>query len=69
MSKDSHFRFDHPSDIRIGTGRIVYAYEQVFRGTTLPEGWVLPGGGRTQVREHAESAARYINDVASRARY
>ena len=69
MSRESNFRFDHPNDIVIGVGRIVYAYEQIFRGKLLPEGWVLPGGGRTQVRAHAEDAARYINDLASRARY
>jgi hypothetical protein len=66
MSKTEKFKFDHPNDITIGVGRIVYANEQEVKGVKLPEGWALPGGIRTTNRDHAEHAARQINDAARR---
>ena len=66
------FRFDHPNDIVIGKGRIIYAPEVLkyegkhppYQGQTFLEGWVLPGGVRTQDRACAEEAARVIDAMA-----
>jgi hypothetical protein len=53
-----YFRFDHPSDIIIGRGRIVY--EPAY------EAWILPGGLRTQSRDRAEGVANKINEITLR---
>lgn len=55
--------FDDPRNINRGTGRIIYAEQTTDRnGKHHPEGWVLPGGVRTQSREVAETAADRINN-------
>ncbi len=53
-----YFRFDHPEDIVIGNGRIVY--EPAY------EAWALPGGFKTKIREKAEDMARTIDAIAAR---
>ncbi len=63
------FRFEHPNDILIGKGRIIYAPETFkyigvhpeYQNHTFLEGWVLPGGIRTRDRARAEAAARAID--------
>ena len=52
------FRFDHPSDIIIGRGRVVY--EPAY------EAWILPGGLRMQSRDRAEGVAHKINEITLR---
>jgi len=68
MSEREFFRFTNPLDITIGRGRIIWAealtYEgkrPPYQGGTFLEGWVLPGGERTQDRERAEAVARAID--------
>lgn len=69
MIKKDFFRFDNPLDIVIGKGRIVWgdALEYATKaghypqGRVFREGWVLPGGERTQDRVRAEAAARAID--------
>jgi hypothetical protein len=53
-----YFRFNHPKDITIGRGRIVYepAYEC----------WILPGGVRTYEQARAELVARTIDEVTTK---
>jgi len=48
-------QFDHPLDIYIGEGRIVYAETH--------QAWALPGGRFTKDREVAEKAAQLISDL------
>ena len=67
------FQFKHPNDITIGRGRIIWAealtYEgkhPPYQGETFPEGWVLPGGVRTQDRALAEAVAKQIDEIAAR---
>ena len=57
MSK-TYFRFDHPNDILIGTGRVVY--EPAY------EAWALPGGEKTKDRARAEAVAKEINEITVR---
>jgi hypothetical protein len=47
--KREFFRFDHPKDIMIGKGRIVYepSYET----------WILPGGIRTRDHQRDHDSA------------
>ena len=73
MSNREFFRFTNPLDITIGRGRIIWAealtYEgkhPPYQGETFPEGWVLPGGARTQDRALAEAAAKQIDEIAAR---
>ena len=56
--KREYFRFDHPKDIMIGRGRIVYepSYET----------WILPGGIRTRDQARAELMAKTISDITIR---
>jgi hypothetical protein len=56
--KREYFRFDHPKDIMIGKGRIVYepSYET----------WILPGGIRTRDQVRAELMAKTINEITIR---
>lgn len=50
-----YFKFDHPNDITVGHGRIVYE--------PACEAWILPGGKRTKDRAHAEEVASKINNI------
>lgn len=52
-----YFRFEHPNDIVIGTGRIVY--EPAY------EAWALPGGTKTKDRQKAEEMARTIDEITA----
>ena len=56
--KREYFRFDHPKDIMIGRGRIVYepSYET----------WILPGGIRTRDQVRAELMAKTIDEITVR---
>lgn len=73
MSKKEYFRFANPLDIVIGKGRIIWGDALVYtpekghymKGQIFSEGWVLPGGERTQDRNRAEAAARAINGAKS----
>lgn len=54
--------FDHPANITNGKGRVIYATETVDAGGVHhPEGWVLPGGERTQDFHRANAVAHGIN--------
>jgi hypothetical protein len=55
---NSLFRFNHPNDITIGAGRVIY--EPAY------EAWVLPGGAKTKVRKRAEDVAKAIDGLAAR---
>lgn len=73
MSNREFFRFTNPLDITIGRGRIIWAealtYEgkhPPYQGEIFPEGWVLPGGVRTQDRALAEAVAKQIDEIAAR---
>ena len=57
MSK-MYFRFEHPNDITIGYGRIVY--EPAY------EAWALPGGEKTKDRTRAEAVAKAIDEITAR---
>ena len=56
--KKDHFKFDHPNDIQIGWGRIVYepAYDV----------WALSGGKKTYSRAEAEVVAKAIDEVTTK---
>lgn len=47
--------FNHPLNILIGYGRIIYV--------DTYESWVLPGGTYTKNQEIAESTARLIDEL------
>jgi hypothetical protein len=51
--------------MRFGAARILWAQACTLRnGMALPEGWVLPGGRRTQDAAAAMAAAEYIDRVS-----
>ena len=52
------FRFEHPENITIGKGRVVY--ESAY------EAWILPGGLHVQDRARAEAVAKEINEITIR---
>jgi antirestriction protein ArdC len=52
------FKFNHPNDINIGWGRIVY--EPAY------DAWALPGGRKTYVRGEAESVATAIHELTTK---
>jgi len=56
--KKATFQFDHPNDIQIGWGRIVYepAYDV----------WALPGGTKTYIREEAVAVAKAIDEITAK---
>lgn len=60
----SRAEFHHANNLQYGRGRILWA-QALNRddGTRLTEGWVLPGGRRTQDAEEALRAAQYIDVV------
>lgn len=58
-------QFNDPRDISRGYGRVIWATATTdARGIYHPEGWVLPGGIRTNVRARAERVADRIHDIA-----
>lgn len=54
-------KFNDPRDISRGYGRVIWATATTARGIYYPEGWVLPGGIRTNVRARAEAVADRIH--------
>jgi hypothetical protein len=58
--------FYHPRNISYGRGRILWAKAATCcSGILHPEGWVLPGGERTQNRNVAQAAAIAIDEMSS----
>lgn len=55
--------FDHPDNITIGKGRIIWAPSC---GYGFPEGWVLLGGKRSQDIAEASAQAMWIDQVSRR---
>jgi hypothetical protein len=54
--------FQHPKNITVGTGRVLYAERGYTRATgVLPAGWVLPGGQRTDDEARARMVAANID--------
>lgn len=65
MRPDSELHpFAHEKNITVGNGRIMYGSKcfPVSGGPQQKEGWVLPGGTRTQDRDRAFEVAQWIND-------
>jgi hypothetical protein len=61
----SHSEFHHANNLQYGRGRLLWAGAlHRDNGTQLPEGWVLPGGRRTQDAEEALRAAQYIDSIS-----
>ena len=57
-------RFDHPLDMTVGKARVIYALAVIgFSKVIYPEGWVLPGGRRTQDKIEAYRAAEWMNEL------
>lgn len=57
--------FDHPKNIRVGNGRVLWAAAKTCTaGIHHPEGWVLPGGVRTRDEQRAKAAAAAINELS-----
>lgn len=53
--------FDDKRNITVGCGRVIYAQvAHPVERERVGEGWVLPGGRRTQDREEAKAAAAYL---------
>ncbi|MBT2326097.1 hypothetical protein J7E62_27590 [Variovorax paradoxus] len=60
--------FDHPNNIRVGLGRVLWAKEATdTSGIHHPEGWVLPGGVRTRDGETAHAVASAIDAFTGKA--
>lgn len=55
--------FQHPKNITVGTGRVLYAERGYTRATggVLQAGWVLPGGQRTDDEARARMVAANID--------
>jgi hypothetical protein len=51
----------HPQNLEVGLGRILWGTATEVNGIHYPQGWVLPGGRRTQSESIARQAAEYIN--------
>ena len=61
----SRAEFHHANNLQYGRGRLLWARAlNKDDGTQLPEGWVLPGGRRTQDAEEALRAAQYIDSIS-----
>jgi hypothetical protein len=57
--------FYHPRNITVGKGRILWARAATCcSGILHPDGWVLPGGERTQNRNVAHAAAMAIDAMS-----
>jgi hypothetical protein len=60
--------FDHPNNITIGTGRILWAKACTDTcGNAHAEGWVLPGGRRTQNEVDARATALKLDQMSPKA--
>ena len=61
-AKGGDLVFQHPKNITVGTGRVLYAERGYTRATgVLPAGWVLPGGQRTDDEARARMVAANID--------
>ena len=61
-AKDGAKVFEHPKNITVGTGRVLYAERGYTRALgVLPAGWVLPGGERTTDEALARMVAANID--------
>ena len=57
--------FHHANNLQYGRGRLLWAGAlHRDNGTQLPEGWVLPGGRRTQDATEALEVAQYIDSIS-----
>lgn len=69
MSKEKDTaHFGHPLNIIQGFGRVIYAetLREPDGSIRMPEGWVLPGGRRTQSESEAKAVAAEINAITAR---
>ena len=58
--------FDDPKNITAGQARVIYAKACTpIHSPTVPEGWVLPGGARTQNRDEAAAVAMTMDWLMS----
>ena len=56
--------FNHPLDMTVGKARVIYAQAVIgFSKVIYPEGWVLPGGRRTQDKIEAYRAAEAMDQM------
>lgn len=68
MTPDNEYEFrnaifDDKRNVTVGVGRVIYARSSMDRdGRYFPEGWVLPGGARTDNHERAYAVARAIDE-------
>jgi len=61
----SRVEFHHANNLQYGRGRLLWAGAlRRDNGVELPEGWVLPGGRRTQDAEESLRAAQYIDSIS-----
>ena len=61
---DKAQRFDHPENITVGKARVIYALAVIgFSKVIYPEGWVLPGGRRTQQLADAQAVAAAMDKL------
>jgi hypothetical protein len=57
--------FIHKNNITVGNGRVLWAKAAAgTSGIPHPEGWVLPGGARTQDRDVAHAAAAALDELS-----
>ena len=61
----SRAAFHHVNNLQYGRGRLLWAGAlNRDNGVQLPEGWVLPGGRRTQDAEEALRVAQKIDSIS-----
>jgi len=61
----SRAEFYHANNLQYGRGRLLWAKAlHQDDGTQLPEGWVLPGGRRTQDAQEALLVAQNIDSIS-----
>ena len=58
--------FDDKRNLTMGVGRIIWAKAARTASGEHPEGWVLPGGRRTQDNTEALLAVAFINRYAEK---
>jgi len=61
----SRVEFHHANNLQYGRGHLLWAGAlHRDNGVQLPEGWVLPGGRRTQNPEEALLVAKNIDSIS-----
>lgn len=64
-----HRALDHPRNIKIGQGRVIYAgVPSPYHDITV-DAWVLPGGERTQDEFIARGVAKRIDNAMKSGRW